>query len=201
MSPPPYFAQWESPELVRAILRGQILAREDPAWASSGAESPDEYEWWGRRVCGMACLRSIVAAHGRTVPPTITLAKEVLAAGGYRRRDDGGLDGLIYAPFVGYLADRWSIVAQVAAPLDLEDLVAHVDGGAVVIASVSRHIRDPATTPRHRGGHLVLVFDHTGGDLIFHNPSGDTPQTQAGARLNTAAFARYFAGRGVIVGP
>ncbi len=186
--------------MVRAIVRGQILAREDPAWASSGAESPDEYEYWGRRMCGVACLRSILSVRGLTPPPAVVAAKALLAAGCYRRRGDGGLDGLIYTPFVRYLASEWSIDAEVAAPLSVADLVGAVDGGATVIASVSFWIRRPEAVARSRGGHLVLVYGLAGGDLVFHNPSGDSAATQAGVRLGVATFEAFYAGRGVIVG-
>jgi hypothetical protein len=198
---PPYYSQWETPQLVRAILRGQILAREDPAWASSGAVTPEEYEWWGRRVCGMACLRSVLAARGITPPPTVTLAKSVLAAGGYRYRADGGLDGLIYAPFVRWLATEWSIDAEVAAPLTVSSVSTAVDAGAMVMASVSPEIRRPGASPSRLGGHLVLVHDRTATELTFSNPSGDTADNQAGARVTYGQFRAVFAGRGVIIHP
>jgi hypothetical protein len=196
---PPYFSQWESPSLVRAIVRGQILAREDPAWASSGAASPEEYEWWGRRMCGVACLRSLLAARGIDVPPSVPLAKELLAAGAYRRRDDGGLDGLIYAPFVAWLAAEHGIKGEVAAPLTLEDLTAAVEAGARVLASVSPRIRDATGPIASPGGHLVLVHGVTAAGVVLHNPSGDTPATQQNAVVGLDRFGQSFAGRGVIV--
>jgi hypothetical protein len=198
---PPYYCQWESPDLVRAIVRGQILASEDPAWAASGAASPEEYEWWGQRMCGVACLRSVLGARGVSSPPTVTLAQALLAAGAYQRRDDGGLDGLIYAPFVRYLGAVWSIDASVATTLSVNDLVCFVTTGATVIASVSPQIRRPEVIPPNRGGHLVLVHTIADGALILHNPSGDTPASQANARVTIEQFATFFAGRGIIIGP
>jgi hypothetical protein len=130
----------------------------------------------------------------------VILAKELLAAGAYRHREDGGLDGLIYAPFVGYLATAWSIDAEVAAPLSVNDLIQAVGAGTWVIASVSPQIRQrDAATPRQRGGHLVLV--HGAGDdgVVFHNPSGDTPATQRSAGVTRDRFSSFFAGRGIII--
>lgn len=195
---PPYFSQWESPDLIRAIVRGELLAREDPAWAASGATSAEEYEWWGRRMCGVACVRSLLAARGMDVPPSVPLAKDLLAAGAYRPRADGGLDGLIYAPFVAWLARR-GIEAQVAAPLSLDDLIAAVGAGAAVMASVSPRIREAASPVPEPGGHLVLVHGAGAESLVLHNPSGDSPATQANAVVGLARFGKCFAGRGVIV--
>jgi hypothetical protein len=196
---PPYYSQWESPDLVRAILRGQILAREDPAWVASGAADAMEYEWWGRRMCGVACLRSLLAERELEVPASVILAKRLLAAGAYLRRHDGGLDGLIYAPFVAWLADEWGIKAEVAAPLSVNDLVDAVQAGARVMASVSPRIREPAGRPPQRGGHLVLVHGAGADGLVVHNPSGATPATQASAMVSLGRFDECYAGRGVII--
>ena len=52
----PYFSQWESPEFVGRFLDGSLRAAADPRWASSGALTPGEYEFWSHKVCGLACL-------------------------------------------------------------------------------------------------------------------------------------------------
>ena len=44
---------------------------------------------------------------------------------------------------------------------------------------------------------VVLVFGAADGALRFHNPSGDTPASQADSRLPVADFSRFFAGRGI----
>jgi hypothetical protein len=46
----------------------------------------------------------------------------------------------------------------------------------------------------------VLVFGMDGeGRFRLNNPSGDTPATQWDARLPVADFARFFAGRGILI--
>lgn len=51
--------------------------------------------------------------------------------------------------------------------------------------------------PPSRGGHLVLVVGTTPGALLVHNPSGLPGESQEYAEVPTAAFGRFFAGRGV----
>lgn len=194
-----YFAQWQSPELVGPIIRKEISAQQDPQWASFGATTPQEYEFWSWRACGMACLKSILAEWHQLQPTMMILCEEVLSAGGYRFRPDGGLDGLTYQPFVEYLKRRWGIAASVLAPLSLPELRRHVAGGDVVLASVSPQIRRPNIAPQRRGGHLVLVHDLDPDGVIFNNPSGDLPSNQQNAYASDGDFGRFFAGRGVLV--
>jgi hypothetical protein len=195
----PYFSQWESVELVGSIIRGEMSAGDDPRWRESGAESPEEYAFWSWRVCGMACLRSILAVRGIRAT-TVGLAKEVLAAGGYVRRD-GGLDGLIYAPFVEYLRTRWELEATVRPQLDIDELGALVDRGECVMASVNPRIRRPSDRPERKGGHLVLVHGVAGDSFVLHNPSGDAEESQAYARVSFDDFGFFFAERGISFDP
>ncbi|MFI5586104.1 hypothetical protein ACIA5G_13780 [Amycolatopsis sp. NPDC051758] len=194
---PPYFSQWESPDLVGAIIRGEVRAEDDPRWRESGAESRAEYAFWSWRACGMACLRTVLAARRGTSATTMGLGKEVLAAGGHRWRPDG-LDGLIYAPFAGYLRERWDIAAEVRADLRIDEVCDLVSRGDWVMASVNPKIRRPADHPERRGGHLVLVHGLAGDELVLHNPSGDGEESQAGARVGKKDFARFYADRGVV---
>jgi hypothetical protein len=193
----PYFSQWESAELVGNIIRGEISAEDDPRWRESGAQSPEEYAFWSWRVCGMACLRSILAVRG-TSATSVGLGKEVLAAGGYVRRHDG-LDGLIYAPFVEYLRTRWQLEAAVRPHLGLDELVDLVDRGEWVMASVNPRIRRPRERPERKGGHLVLVHGVAGRSFVLHNPSGDTEESQGYARVAFDDFQFFFGNRGISI--
>lgn len=102
----PYHAQWESAELVRAIIDGQVDAAEDPRWGQSGAGTPEEYAWWSWRLCGVACLRMALDHWWGLAPPALTLAGECVAAGAYVR-DGESLRGLIHTPFAAYVRQRW----------------------------------------------------------------------------------------------
>ena len=156
---------------------------------------------WARAGCGMACLQMVLAAVGIEVPPLVTLAVACEAFGGYRRRATpaDGVDGLLYAGFVSYVAAEFGLDARVAAPLPLAELVDAVAGDEVVLASVHRSIRRPDEPPPARGGHLVLVFDVDDRGVRFNNPTGHLSSTQHGVRLPLDRFQQFYAERGIAV--
>jgi hypothetical protein len=57
----PYFSRWESAELAERFVDGSLDLADDPWWAASGARTPGEYRYWARKVCGLACLKMILA--------------------------------------------------------------------------------------------------------------------------------------------
>jgi hypothetical protein len=71
----------------------------------------------------------------------------------------------------------------------------------VVIASVHPWVRWPDRVPPDRGGHLVLVTGRDGGQLILNNPSGLPGTSQHAARIALTDFARFYAGRGIVIAP
>ncbi|MCA2211414.1 hypothetical protein [Jidongwangia harbinensis] len=198
----PYFSQWESADLVPALLAGTVSAAADPRWPASGAESAEEYDFWSWRACGVACLRMVLSHRGTSPPPSLVLVRECVAAGAYVQRDAQRVDGLLYEPFVRYVRRRWALPAEVAAPLPLADLTRRVRTGALVMASVHPSIRSLAPEPPARGGHLVLVMDVTpAGDLVLHNPSGLPDRSQRFAVVGPDDFGRFYAERGVVLPP
>ena len=196
----PYFSQWESPELVAEFLDGSRSAADDPRWAASGASTPEEYEFWSRKVCGLACLKMIMAWRGLPVPPTMHLVERALAVGAYVP-DGERVRGLIYQPFADWIGRQYGIDAEVAADLPMDVLIAQAAAGSPVIASVHSWIRWPDRSPPERGGHLVLVTGVVGGLLRLHNPSGLPGVNQSNALVEADDFARFAAGRGIVIRP
>lgn len=194
----PYYSQWESPELAGRIIAGTMRAAEDPRWAESGARTPQEYEYWSGRVCGLACLKMILAGRGQPVPPMMHLVRRALFFGAYVP-DGDRVTGLIYQPFADWVARDYGITAEVAADLSLARVAATASPAAPVIASVHHSIRWPDRTPPHRGGHLVLVTGADDDHVRLHNPSGLPATGQQDAHVKLPDFARFFAGRGVII--
>ncbi|WP_030574746.1 C39 family peptidase [Streptomyces aureocirculatus] len=195
----PYHAQWASAHLVEDIVTGKIPASEDPHWADYGAISPQEYEWWSWRLCGMACLRMALEHFGHSAPSAMELASECTAAGGYVKHD-GGLRGLIYAPFASWIEDRFGLVAEVRPELAASEIPSVIARGQLVMLSVHPSIRHPLDNPPEPGGHLVLGVGATAEDLVIHNPSGYPDASQQYAQVPWGRLHHFFAGRGVILG-
>lgn len=203
----PYFAQIASPELAGAIFVEGLDPARDPRWAESGAASPQEYAYWVERACGVACLKMAVEALGGPVRPLLEWARLGVARGGYlvrpgadgRPQEVGWVHGALAA-----LAREAGLAAD-ARPASLEELVAELRRGRLVIASVSYEAGDDRLAITHRGGHLMVVTgaELRGGSPIafwVNNPSGRRAELQAGARLGVERFAQAYSGRVIVVG-
>lgn len=199
--PVPYYAQWESPELVADIIAGTVEAEDDPRWEQSGAPDPAEYAFWSWRACGMACLRMALDHWWGVAPPIVRLARESTDAGGYVRHPDGRLDGLIHAPFAAYVRSRWGLYADARSPLPAEELPGHLAAGRLAMISVHPSIRTLEPAPPRAGGHLVLAVGADDEGLLVHNPSGFAGESQQHARVPWADLGRFYAGRGILLGP
>lgn len=196
----PYFSQWESRDLVGKIIRKESLAKNDPLWKNSGAQTPEEYELWSWNGCGMACLKMILA---HTLGQEISLAelgRRCMQYGGYVKSGDT-LEGLYYRPFTEFIQEEFNLTGRVVSPMPLEEIIQEVGQRNYVIASVSHEIRRPEVSPTRRGGHLVLVvgFDVNREMLFIHNPSGDTRESQEYAQVSFSDFEKFFAHRGIAI--
>lgn len=196
---PPYFSQWGELGCNHALIeRG-----EDPAlvhdWTIDGYPSAEAYRLWSLNTCGLACLQSVLATRDHAVPRKFDLIEQATQAQAFVPRDDGRIDGLYYQPFVDWITAQYGIEADVRRVLDVQEIHDLITTGQwFVMASVSSEIRWPTRQPTRRGGHLVLVHGTEDDHLIFHNPSGLGP-TAADARCTTTSFARFFAGRGIML--
>lgn len=196
----PFFSQWETPDMTMAVLSdgARVALRRDPLWRNSGAATLDEYAVWADNVCGMACLKMILAARGEIVP-TLELARRCTDYGGYVVDADQSIKGLIYAPFVTFVKDAFGLQAEVVTGVATSDIPSLFGRARFFIASVSAGIRWPEREPPRKGGHLVLVTAASKEGFCFHNPSGHDRATQENAVLPPAVFDRFFANRGIAV--
>ena len=193
--PVPSITQYASPSLIAAIAYEGHPRAEDPRWRESGAPDREAYAEWCARWCGMACLRMALLARDGAAPSLYDLAAGCMQYGAYTD-EPGRPQGLIYRPFADYARDKHGLRADVITELDPDRLIAEVDRGRLVIASVHPEIRRPQNDPPGTGGHLVLVTGHVDGLLTFHNPSGHTPEAVV-ATLPVPAFDRFSARRGI----
>jgi hypothetical protein len=128
----------------------------------------------------------------------MTLVERALAWQAYVPEGDR-VAGLIYRPFAEWVGADYEISAEVAPHLPLEAVAETASPQTPVIASVHSWIRWPDRTPPARGGHLVLVTGASGNLLRLHNPSGIPPASQRDALVPAADFARFYAGRGLLI--
>ncbi|PZV39713.1 C39 family peptidase [Mesorhizobium kowhaii] len=195
----PFFSQWETSDMTMDVLAegAEVALRRDPLWQNSGAETPDEYAIWAANICGMACLKMILATRGEIVP-TIELARRCTRYGGYVVTE-GSIKGLIYAPFVSFVREVFGLQAEVMTNVATSYIPTILARSRFFIASVSSSIRWPEREPPSKGGHLVLVTAASDQGFRFHNPSGHTSAIQENAMLAPADFDRFFANRGIAV--
>ncbi|MFF8769084.1 C39 family peptidase [Kitasatospora sp. NPDC015120] len=196
----PYFSQYQTPALAAGIATGERTAADDPRWATSGADTREEYAWWAGRLCGVACLR-MALAHWRIDPPQpVPLARDLVDAGAYTV-DGDTVGGLFHEPFARHVTGRWQLAARPDSSLTRETVHREITGGALVILSVHQSIRTLDPAPPQRGGHLVLAHTADERTVTIHNPSGWPGVSQKNHRIEWRALDRFFAGRGIILGP
>ena len=196
----PYFAQWESPDLVHRFIHNPSTAASDPLWSQSGANSPAEYTRWSRHLCGIACLKMLLAAYHQRPYSTFDLMRLALKYGAYLDTQ-GEIKGLIYAPFLDMINKEFTLEGDIFTHREADELPGLLASADYLMVSVHPSIRSPQQAPPSRGGHLVLVtkVDIKDG-VTFHNPSGDTAASQVNANLSIETFGEFFAGRGMMIG-
>lgn len=196
----PYFSQWETPDMTLPLLaEGPSALTRDPLWRNSGAQTIEEYARWAVNVCGMACLKMVLAARGE-IHPTLELARACTAYGGYVVNDiDASIRGLIYAPFVKFVTERFGLAAETMTNVATAAIPELLAKRQLFIASVHHTIRWPEREPPSKGGHLVLVTAASPETIRFHNPSGHDRESQADVTLPLATFDRFFANRGIAI--
>jgi hypothetical protein len=194
--PTPTYTQFASPDLIEAIVYGGHDAGDDPNWPGSGAPDQAEYATWCRHMCGVACLATALHHLDGRTPALFDLLAGCRKHGAYTVDADGEIHGLIYDPFAAYVRAELGLDATVHRHLPVAGLLAELDRGSLVMASVHKEIRRPDRPAPGRGGHLVLATAHDGGDILFRNPSGHTPAART-ARLPAGRFADFYAERGI----
>jgi hypothetical protein len=194
----PYHSQWGTVRATEEV----VLHDGDPAafhdWRADGFADADEFRFWARHVCGLACLRSVLATwRGESVPMPQLLAG-AREAGALVLRGDDDVGGLYYRPFLEWIGRAYGIRGRIVENTGVDELTASVGDDAVAIVSVSPEIRWPERPNARRGGHLVLVHERAGDSVTFHNPSGVTG-CSADVRLPVDVVGRFAAGRGMIL--
>lgn len=194
----PYRSQMGDPSWTEAIVERCADPCEDPSWVDYGFASPVDYRFWARRMCGLACLESILGHWGIAHPNRYGLLIDAIGYQVYQVRNDGSVYGLVYEPFQHWVATRFGISCEIVTHSDCAGFTRQLDIDALGMASVSPEIRHPNRKNIRKGGHLVLVTGQTESDVFFHNPSG-FGANQANVCMQKERFETFFAGRGLIL--
>lgn len=206
--PVPYYAQIASPELAESIFVQGMDPAQDPRWAESGADTPEEYAYWVERACGVACLKMCVEALGGPPRSLVDWARHGLERGGYliRYDEDGSAHEVGWVHGVlAEMAQESGLAAEFYSA-GIEEIPAYLRQGYVVIASVSYEAGDDRLPITKQGGHLMVVIGAECVDghphaFYVNNPSGRRKELQAGARLSLERFAAAYSGRIIVIGP
>lgn len=194
-----YESQWGSLACNAPLIEQGISPSKHHDWRVDGYSTEEEYLFWSRHVCGLACLRSVLRAwHPDGKTPSM---RELLAgahASAALTLDGGEVGGLFYRPFLSWVKQEFGIEGEVLEAPDIASMLGRVREGSVFLASVSSEIRYPDRPNTRRGGHLVLVYRYDGATVQFHNPSGIHDQA-AHVQLDVERFARFSSGRGVLL--
>ncbi|UGQ12463.1 hypothetical protein LO772_02275 [Yinghuangia sp. ASG 101] len=167
-------------------------------WDSDGYRSHEEYLFWSRRVCGLACLQSLLLSWTDVRLSMRELLALALDQGCYVVEPSGAVQGMLYRPFMAWVSSQFGFICQLVERTPIQLSSREVRPGQVMIASVSAEIRDPDTSDPHRGGHLVLVYAAGDGVVRFHNPSGYSHNSDS-ASLPLHVFERFHANRGILI--
>jgi len=206
-----YSSQWESKKLVEDFVSRKKLARQDPNWKCSGAESKIEYEFWTHHICGTACLKMILDSNG-IKKRIFDLVRDLKKIGAYKAKkvkldrnyqtDVSHVDGLFYKQFCNYVVKNYPFKANVVSPMTLNRIIWEISRENYVIASVHPSIRTyRKSLANNAGGHLVIVngYDSKKKVLIINNPSGFYPDSQHDCTIPFSDFERFFSGRGMVI--
>ena len=201
----PYVSQYASAERTEEFVRDGDLLKTDTRWRDFGADSQDDYSFWARRICGMACFKMILCALGDTVTelnlPLIILGKKAMAAGCYLPdpKNPNRLIGLLHKPFLKFV-NKFGLAGKLIWYIGPAIIAREILNKNFVIASVSHEIRFRSARPEDKTGHLVLVhgFKMNGGRVVgfyIHNPSGFYGISQENHFVTVDDFLNCFSGR------
>jgi hypothetical protein len=94
----------------RAIVVDTPDPCDDPLWSEAGFGSEDEYRFWSRRICGLACLQSVLA--------------EIAAPVMVKPASEGGSVGMAVAHNIGELEALLAAAAAADVELLAEPFIA-----------------------------------------------------------------------------
>ena len=201
----PYVAQYASAERAEEFVRNEDLLKTDARWRDFGADSPDDYSFWARRICGIACFQMILLSLRRPTSKLVELGKQAMAAGCYLPdpQNPNRLIGLLHKPFLKF-AKSFGFSGKLIWYIGSYAIADEISRNNFVIASVYHDIRNADAKPENKQGHLVLVhgFEIKNGQIpgfFIHNPSGFYNESQENHFVRVGDFINCFSGRIIVL--
>lgn len=205
----PYVSQYASAELAAQYVENEDLLDTDPKWREFGADSSEEYSFWARRICGIACFKMILLPLGGATAkldlPLIILAKKAMAVGCYLPdpKNPKRLIGLLHRPFLKF-AETFGLTGKLVWYIGANSIAQEILRNKFVIASVHHDIRYRGACPESKIGHLILVhgFEIKNGQIsgfYIHNPSGFYNESQENHFVQAEDFTNCFSGRIIVL--
>ncbi len=194
----PYRSQWGNPDFNKKIIDNRIDPCQDPTWVNAGFISEDEYRFWSRRICGIACLESILDFTEIPHKNRKSMLFDAIQRGAYVISENNIVNGLIYDPFCKWIYEEYKIKTKVYKNQNLHYVADNISQFTMAIASVSTEIRAPTMPNFRQGGHLILIYGADEKNIYFHNPSG-TPPFQKNVCLSIDEAERFHARRGILL--
>ncbi len=159
-------------------------------YQADGFATLAEAKHWTKRICGLACLKMVIAKITGQVVTLNTLLQQGLAADGYMK----GV-GWIHQSLADVAYHHYGIRADcqsIGASLDpIEEALGQ---NTLVIASVSCGFK-----PEKKGGHLVVILAMDKEQLIIHHPSSHKNEQWSHYRLGKSRFLQCFSENGNII--
>lgn len=177
----------------RAALEVPHFPQFEKYWQDSGAASEEEYEFWRRNVCGMACLKMILKHWQGKEHRLIELAKKAAEYKAYFPDKAQYLDGrhvipgLFYKAFARFVKSEFGLKVLTTNWLSIPRIKWELSRGNLVMASVK--------TPRNKR-HLVLVigYDEDQGIIMVNDPEEENGKKE----LIENVFREAYNGRGYV---
>ena len=158
-------------------------------YQAEGFETIEDARSWTQRICGLACLKMVIAKKTDQVIPLKTLLDQGLAVDGYMR----GI-GWIHQGLAD-VAKQYGITALCQSIGDKLDIIDQALGrGELVIASVSCGFN-----PEKKGGHLVLIVGAKADGFIIHHPSSEEDEQWQHHFISKDKFKQCFSEHGNII--
>lgn len=176
-------------------------------YVAEGFPTLNKAEHWSERICGLACIKMVIAGLSGKNIPLHELLQEGLKINAYKENLGWVHQGLVdIAKYHGLRGGRESVKD------DLGKIYAHLKRGEVVIPSVSPgleggkvyHLKSGKDYVIPRGGHLVVVYGATVKDqkvasLTLHHPSSEKEYEWENYTLTADEFMKSFSKNGNIM--